>query len=65
MSITDIYTEEDFRKERKKLHIIEEQFNTVLEEASKHHPKYPEYGYTYKDGEIIEVKRAFTVTKNH
>ena len=37
---------------------LRDYLNVMFEMMSRTHPKYPEYGYTYKDGEIVEVKRT-------
>lgn len=31
--------------------------DALLEEVSKFHPSWPQYGYTYMDGKLVEVRR--------
>ena len=37
---------------------LQDYLTALFCEVSKHHPKYPEYGYTYEDDKIIEHKRT-------
>lgn len=45
----DLYTIDDLDE-------LRDYLNAFFCEISKFHPNYPEYGYTYEDGKIIECR---------
>ena len=45
----DLYTINDIDE-------LRDYLNALFREMSKLHPDYPEYGYTYEDGKIIECR---------